>query len=134
MAMSSALPKDIDEYIQGFPPKVRAILARIRRTVRAAAPEAVEKISYRMPTFVQGRVLVHFAAFQHHIGVYPPVAGDASLTAALAPYAGEKGNLRFPYAEPIPYDLIERIVKLRLQQIPVKRAPKTAAGGRKGKQ
>ncbi len=123
--MTPALPRDIDEYIAGFPPQVQAILERIRQTVRGAAPEAEEKISYRMPTFVQGRVLVHFAAFQHHIGLYPPVSGDAGLAAALAPYAGEKGNLRFPYAEPIPYDLIERIVQLRLRQLPAKRAAKS---------
>ena len=123
--MTPALPSDIDEYITGFPPQMPAILERIRQTVRGAAPEAEEKISYRMPTFVQGRVLVHFAAFQHHIGLYPPVSGDAGLAAALAPYAGEKGNLRFPYAEPIPYDLIERIVQLRLRQLPAKRAAKS---------
>ena len=123
--MTPALPSDIDEYITGFPPQMQAILERIRQTVRGAAPEAEEKISYRMPTFVQGRVLVHFAAFQHHIGLYPPVSGDAGLAAALAPYAGEKGNLRFPYAEPIPYDLIERIVQLRLRQLPAKRAAKS---------
>ena len=127
--MNKAPPKDIDEYVAGFPPKVRAILEQVRRTVRAAAPEAEEKISYRMPTFVQGRVLVHFAAFQHHIGLYPPVRGDAELAAALAPYAGEKGNLRFPYSEPIPYDLIERIVQLRLKANPLK----SASTGRKGK-
>ena len=127
--MDAAQPKDIDDYIAGFPPAVRTILTRIRRTVRAAAPDAVEKISYRMPTFVQGRVLVHFAAFQHHIGLYPPVRGDAELAAALAPYAGEKGNLRFPYSEPIPYGLIERIVQLRLKPSP----SKSASAGRKGK-
>jgi uncharacterized protein YdhG (YjbR/CyaY superfamily) len=127
MAMNPVPPKDVDEYIAGFAPEVRAILERIRRTVRDAAPDAEEKLSYRMPTFVQGRVLLHFAAFQHHIGVYPPVSGDAGLVAALAPYAGEKGNLRFPYDRPIPYDLIARIVQLRLRQ----NAAPAAARGRK---
>jgi len=110
-------PKTIDEYIAPFPPEVRSILEKIRRTVRAAVPEAKENISYRIPTFRLGGVLIHFAAFQHHIGVYPPVSGDAALERALAPYAGEKGNLRFPYDQPMRYDLIERIVRLREKQL-----------------
>ncbi len=107
------VPADIDAYIAGQPPKVRAILTRIRRAIRKAIPEASEKISYQMPTFMLNGVVVHYAAFTSHIGLYPPVHGDAELMAAVAPYANEKGNLRFLYAEPIPYDLIVRIATER---------------------
>ena len=96
--------------------------------MREAAPEAEEVISYRMPALKQGRILVYFAAFTNHLGVYPPVRGNAALEKALAPYRGEKGNLRFRYDEPIPYDLIARVTKLRLKQnlakASIKRAPK----------
>ena len=122
MKTAQPTPKTIDEYMAPFPPAVRAILEKIRRTVRAAVPEATEGISYRMPVFRLGGVLIYYAAFQHHIGVYPPVAGDAALERALAPYAGEKGNLRFPYDQPMRYDLIERIVRLRAKQLREKAA------------
>ena len=114
--METGKPETIDEYNAGFPPEKRAILEKIRTTIRGAAPDAKEVISYRMPTFTQNGVLVHYAAFKKHIGLYPPVSGDAELEAALAPYAGEKGNLRFPLDQPIPYDLIARIVKHKLKQ------------------
>ena len=109
-------PATIDEYIAAFPEHVAAILARIRATVRAAAPEAEETISYQMPAFRQNGILIYFAAFKNHIGVYPPVTGDARLENAVAKYAGEKGNLRFPLDRPIPYALIARIVKQRVRQ------------------
>jgi len=109
-------PATIDDYIRAFAPPVRRVLARIRATVAAVAPNAREKISYRMPTFVRKRVLVHFAAFQHHIGLFPPVRGDAALLRAVEPYAGPKGNLRFPFADPIPYGLIARIVEARVRE------------------
>jgi uncharacterized protein YdhG (YjbR/CyaY superfamily) len=116
MAGGSGAPINVDEYIAAFPPDVQKILERIRLTVHNAAPDAQETISYRIPTFTQQGVLVHFAAFRNHIGLYPPVSGDARIEKAMAPYAGEKGNLRFPLNQPIPYDLIERIVKLRVKQ------------------
>jgi uncharacterized protein YdhG (YjbR/CyaY superfamily) len=109
-------PRNIDDYISGFAPDVQRVLRRIRATVRKAAPGAEETISYQMPAFVQDGVLVYFAAFKAHIGLYPPVRGDAVIEKAVAPYAGEKGNLRFPLDEPIPYGLITRIVKLRVKQ------------------
>lgn len=109
-------PRDIDEYVSGFPPEVRLILERIRSTIRRAAPGAQETISYQIPAFRQNGVLVYFAAFKKHIGFYPPVRGDAALEKAVGRYAGEKGNLRFPLDEPIPYALIARIVKLRARQ------------------
>ena len=116
MDTSQAKPDSIDAYISEFPPEKQAVLEQIRQTIRAAAPDAEEAISYRMPTFKQNGILVHFAAFKTHIGLYPPIRGDAGLEKAISPYAGEKGNLRFPLDRPIPYDLIGRIVKLRVKQ------------------
>jgi len=119
---SSAAPADVDEYIAGFAPEVQAVLQNVRQSVRAGAPDAVEVISYRMPALKQHGILVYYAAFKHHIGLYPPISGDARLQKAAARYAGEKGNLRFPLDEPIPYGLIERLTRLRAEQDKVKAA------------
>jgi uncharacterized protein YdhG (YjbR/CyaY superfamily) len=116
MTTGRTAPKSIDEYIAAFCPEVQAILERVRLTISNAAPDAQETISYQIPTFILSGALVHFAAFKHHIGFYPPVKGDARLEKAISKYAGEKGNLRFPLGQPIPYGLIERIVKLRVKQ------------------
>jgi uncharacterized protein YdhG (YjbR/CyaY superfamily) len=124
MTTNRVAPESIDEYIAAFPPGVQAILGRIRSMVSKAAPGARETISYRMPAFFLDGVLVYFAAFKKHIGLFPPVKGDARLEKEIAPYAGEKGNLRFPFDQPIPYDLIERIVKLRVKQNLAKAAAK----------
>jgi uncharacterized protein YdhG (YjbR/CyaY superfamily) len=105
--------KTIDEYIDRSAPDVRPILRRIRATIARAAPGATETISYRMPAFKRDRMLVYFAAFKNHVGLYPPVRGNAALEKAVAPYAGEKGNLRFPLDRRIPYALIARIVQFR---------------------
>jgi uncharacterized protein YdhG (YjbR/CyaY superfamily) len=106
----------VDEYIAAFPAEIRRILRRIRATVRKAAPGAQERISYGMPSFTQGRTLMYYAAFTNHIGLYPPVKGDAKLRTEIARYANEKGNLKFPLDEPIPYALIGRIVKARVKE------------------
>jgi uncharacterized protein YdhG (YjbR/CyaY superfamily) len=116
MTRLPAKPKNIDEYIASFSPEVRAILEKIRLTVRNAAPQAEETISYNMPAFRLNGILVYFAAFKKHIGLYPPVSGDQRLEKAISKYAGEKGNLQFPLDQAIPYGLIERIVKLRVKQ------------------
>ena len=116
MTTGRAIPRNVDEYIATFPSDVQTILQRVRRTIRRAAPDAEETISYRIPTFTLNGVLVHFAAFRSHIGLYPPVRGDARLERAVARYAGEKGNLRFPLDQPIPYELIGRIAKHRVKQ------------------
>jgi uncharacterized protein YdhG (YjbR/CyaY superfamily) len=110
------LPESIDEYIAAFSPEVRSILQMIRNTIRNAAPDAQEAISYKMPTFKLNGALVYFAAFKNHIGLFPPVRGDARIEKAIARYRGEKGNLKFPLDQPMPYGLIERIVKLRVKQ------------------
>jgi len=125
MNNDSKMPTTIDDYIKAFPSAVRSILKRIRRTVREAAPEAAEVISYRMPAFKLNGILVYFAAFKNHIGLFPPVRGDAKLVKAAAPYAGEKGNLRFPLDEPIPYDLIKQIVSYRRKENLAKIAAKS---------
>lgn len=108
------IPRTVDEYIANFAPDVQAILEKIRQSVKAAAPDAEEVISYRMPTFKLNGVLVHFAAFKKHIGLFPPPRGDDSLMKAVKPYAGPKGNLQFPLDQRIPYALIRRIVKARI--------------------
>jgi uncharacterized protein YdhG (YjbR/CyaY superfamily) len=108
--------KDIDGYISQFPADVQAILQKVRTTISGAAPEAKETISYLMPAFKQHGVLIYFAAWEKHIGLYPPISGDKAVEKAVARYAGPKGNLQFPLNEPIPYDLIQQIVKLRVKQ------------------
>jgi uncharacterized protein YdhG (YjbR/CyaY superfamily) len=106
----------VDEYIAAFPPAVQALLREVRRVVRAAAPEAEECLSYRIPAYKQAGVVVYFAAFKEHIGLYPPIRGDAALAKAVSPYTGPKGNLQFPYDQPLPLDLIDRVTRARLQQ------------------
>ena len=116
MTAASKAPDSVDDYIAQFEPGIRALLENVRAAARAAAPDAAEVISYRMPALRQHGILVFYAAFKNHIGFYPPIRGDARLERQAAPYAGEKGNLRFPYAEPIPYALITALTRLRLQQ------------------
>jgi uncharacterized protein YdhG (YjbR/CyaY superfamily) len=105
----------IDDYIENYPDEVQTVLRRIRETIRKAAPAATQKISYRMPAFFENGVLIYFGAFQNHIGIYPPVS-DADLKKECAKFAGEKGNLRLPLDEKIPYGLIAKIVKARLRE------------------
>jgi uncharacterized protein YdhG (YjbR/CyaY superfamily) len=116
MKTNPAPPTTIDQYIAAFSPEVQGILQRVRQVMREAAPDAQEVISYGMPAFKQDGIIVYFAAFRNHLGLYPPVRGDPDIEKAVAPYAGEKGNLRFPFGRPIPYDLIARIAALRLGQ------------------
>ena len=114
--MPTNTPKSVDQYIASFPRDVQTILKKVRLTIKNAAPGAQETISYNIPTFILNGALVHFAAFKKHIGFYPPVRGDAKLEKAASFYAGEKGNLRFPLDQSIPYELIERLVKCRVKQ------------------
>jgi uncharacterized protein YdhG (YjbR/CyaY superfamily) len=111
-----AMPKSVDAYIASSPPDVRPILKAIRTTVRNAAPRAEERISYGMPAYFLGEVLVYFAAFKRHIGFYPPVR-EKSLRPLTASYAGPKGNLQFPLSEPIPHALITKIVEARVKEL-----------------
>ena len=122
--------RTVDDYIALQTREKRAVLEKIRRTIRAAAPKAEECISYRIPAFKLDGALVYFAAFTSHIGFYPPVRGDAPLERAVSPYAGPKGNLRFPLDRPIPYALIARITKHRVKQNAAKAATKRKKGRR----
>jgi uncharacterized protein YdhG (YjbR/CyaY superfamily) len=107
----------IDEYIAQFPEDVQPILARIRAVIRESAPGAVEKISYQMPTFYLRGNLVHFAAHPHHIGFYPTPSGIEAFKDELSAYKWSKGAVQFPLDQPIPYDLIGRIVRYRVAEI-----------------
>ncbi len=117
MRNNQTAPKTIDEYVAGFPQDVQAILEKIRTTIRKAAPGAEETIKYGMPTFTLKGNLVYFAAFKKHIGFYPPTsAKSAKFKKELSVYEGAKGSLKFPLDKPIPFDLISRIVKLRVKE------------------
>ena len=106
----------IDEYIATFPEEIRTILQETREIIKAAAPDAEEKISYQMPTFALKGNLVHFAAFKHHIGFYPTPSGIEAFKEEIARYQGAKGSIRFPLDEPMPLDLITRIVNMRVAE------------------
>jgi uncharacterized protein YdhG (YjbR/CyaY superfamily) len=110
------IPTTVDEYIGDCPAEVQPILKEIRAQIRKAAPAAEETISYQLPAYRLNGPLVYFAACKNHIGFYPPVKGDERLMRAIAPYANEKGNLRFPLDQRIPYALIGRIVKARVRE------------------
>ena len=117
---------DVDDYIRQFPPEVQEILAGVRAAVRAAAPGAEERISYRMPALFQDGAVVYFAAFKRHIGLFPPVE-DPAVRAKVARYAGPKGNLQFPYGAPMPLDLIADVVRARVAANRTKAAAKKNA-------
>lgn len=114
MNTNETAPRTIDEYIAAFPPEVQDKLEQMRATIRAAAPDAVEKISYQMPTFALKGNLVHFAAYKHHIGFYPAPTGIEEFRAELSNYKGSKGAVQFPIDEPLPLDLVRRIVEFRV--------------------
>jgi uncharacterized protein YdhG (YjbR/CyaY superfamily) len=108
--------QSIDEYIASFPEDIRALLTQMRETIRAAAPDAEEKISYQMPTFALKGNLVYFAAYKHHIGFYPAPRGIEAFKDELAAYKGAKGSVQFPLDQPLPLDLIRRIVEYRVAE------------------
>jgi uncharacterized protein YdhG (YjbR/CyaY superfamily) len=106
----------IDQYIAAFPENIQHILEEIRATIKAAAPEAREKISYQMPTFDLKGNLVHFAAHKNHIGFYPTPSGTDAFKEEIARYTSGKGSMQFPLDEPMPLDLITRIVQMRVAE------------------
>ena len=116
MAASTKAPETIDEYIRAFPKDVQRILSELRQTIRDVAPEAEETINYGMPTFRLNGNLVHFAAFENHIGFYPTPTGIEAFKEELSVYKGAKGSVQFPIDQPLPLPLIRRIVEYRVKE------------------
>jgi uncharacterized protein YdhG (YjbR/CyaY superfamily) len=115
VAMPNNAPQDFNDYLAAFPPSVQTLLKKMRQTIKRAAPKAKETISYNIPTFtVNGKKLVWFAAFKSHIGFYPGAAAIKTFKKELSPYKTAKGSVQFPFDEPLPLDLVTRIVKSRL--------------------
>ena len=112
--MLTSKPKSIDEYISGFPEDIRKIIEEVRVTIRKAAPGAEEAIRYDIPTFILNGNLVHFAAFKNHIGFYATPSGNEAFAKELSAYKGGKGSVQFPLDQPMPLDLIRRIVEFRV--------------------
>lgn len=108
--------KTIDEFIARYPESTQAILQELRRVIQGAAPEAKEKISYGIPTFTFHGNLVHFSAYENHIGFYPGAAPVQKFANELKVYETSKGTIRFPIGKPLPYPLIRKIVKFRVAQ------------------
>jgi uncharacterized protein YdhG (YjbR/CyaY superfamily) len=108
--------ESIDEYILNFPPEIQETLETLRKVIKESAPDAAEKISWQMPTFVLHGNLVHFAVCKNHIGFYPGLSGINSFKNELAEYKGTKGSIHFPIKKPLPYELISKIVKFRVTE------------------
>ncbi len=111
-----AIPDTIDEYIATQPAAVQPLLQTIRYTIRAAAPDAEERISWRMPTYWQGENLIHFAAFQKHISIFPGGKATSVFAERLKGYHTSKGTIQFPLHLPVDYALIADITRWRVQQ------------------
>lgn len=116
MERNKTTSDSIDEYISQYPPEIQEKLETLRKVIKEAAPEATEKISYQMLTFVLHGNLIHFAAFKNHIGLYPAPSGIVAFQHELSEYKGAKGSIRFPINEPLPYQLISKIVKFRVSE------------------
>ena len=108
--------KTIDEYIKIFPKDIQKILGMVRQTIKKAAPEAEEAISYQMPTFKLNGNLVHFAAFKNHIGFYPTPSGTKEFKKEISVFRSGKGSIQFPIDKPMPLSLIKKIVKYRVKE------------------
>ena len=121
-------PKTVEEYIDGFPPKLRSVLKRLRKEIKAAAPGAEERIGYGMPAYYLNGPLAYFAVFKRHIGFYPTPTGISVFEARLKAYKKGKGSVQFPIDEELPYGLIAEMVRYRVEE-----NAKKAAGGKKGK-
>ncbi len=107
----------IDEYIATFPEEIQNILEKTRQVIREAAPGAEETLNYRMPTFkLNGRNLVHFAAYRNHIGFYPTPSGITAFEKELSSFKRSKGAVQFPLGQPIPFELVRKIVDFRFRE------------------
>ena len=118
------IPLTIDEYIAGYPENIRINLEKIRAAIREAAPEALEKISYRMPSYTLKGMLVYFAAHTNHLGFYPFKSAIEAFKSELEPYQTSKGTVQFPYNKPLPLSLIKKIIKFRVRENLAKAASK----------
>ena len=120
--------KTMDEYIDAFPKDVQRILKGLRQTIKEVAPEAQETINYQIPTFTLHGNLVHFAAFEHHIGFYPTPSGMEAFKKELSSYKGAKGSVQFPIDQPLPLSLIRRIVEYRVKENVARNQKKKSSG------
>lgn len=116
MATSRKTPKSFDDYLERFPKDVQQRLQKLRQTVKKAAPQAEEKISYGIPAFTLNGMLVWFAAFKNHVGFYPRTSAIAAFKKELSPYKRAKGSIQFPFEKPLPLALIHRMVKFRVKE------------------
>jgi len=126
MKKAKANPGSIDEFIATYPTDIQEVLKKLRTTIKKAAPQAEETINYGIPTFTMNGNLVHFSAFEKHIGFYPAPSGIAAFKKELSAYKGAKGSVQFPLNKPIPYGLISKIVRFRVKE-------NTAKAGKKKK-
>lgn len=122
--MKSPSAGSIDTYISAFPAEVQTALQKVRAIIREAAPGAEEAIKYQIPTFVLKGNLVHFAAFENHLGFYPTPSAITAFHKELASYKSAKGSVQFPFNQPIPFDLIRRMVEFRVKEVAAKPAPR----------
>ncbi len=114
----SPAPKDIDAYLAALPVGQRAVLQKLRQTIKATAPEAVESISYQMPTFkYKGRPLIYFGAAKNHCAVYGMSSVFEAHKSELEPYVTSKGTIRFPADKPLPAALVKKLVKAQMKAI-----------------
>ena len=114
---SRSTANSVDEYIAEFPPETQKVLEELRALIKASAPDAIEKISYAIPTFdLNGKHLVHFAGYERHVGLYPAPSGLEAFKEDLKPYKSGKGSVQFPLGRPLPKELIRRIVEFRVEQ------------------
>lgn len=127
-ATTSKGPKDIDDYLSSVPDDMRALLERLRKTIRSAAPKAVEAISYQMPTFkFQGRAMLAFAAFTNHCSIFPmSYAFIRAHEDELKPYYTSKGTIRFTVEKPLPIALVKELVKTRIKEIQAREQARAA--------
>jgi len=116
MEATSTKFKTVDEYFAAFPANTKAILKELRKTIRQAAPQAEELISYNMPAFTLHGRLVYYAAYKNHIGFYPVSSAIKTFQKELSDYKTSKGTIQFPIDKPIPFNLITKIVKFRVRE------------------
>lgn len=116
MAVPRRQFESMDDYVASFPKNVRDILEKLRRAIRETAPKAEEAISYGIPTFKLNGNLVHFAAFKNHIGFYPTPSAIVAFKKELSPFKQAKGSVQFPIDQPIPLDLVKKIVRHRVRE------------------